>query len=393
MTTLIAIIGFHNLDLTLANNLEINTENRLTTDHSPVAISSNFDNRTNNFRLTLTDKELLAKKSGGRSGGGSFKSRPSRSSSPKRRSPSSRSSNKRKSSTQKSVSPSYKNSQPKYRTKPSPTYRQSTPVPVYQDRGRNSSTYNRSTGNYHGRSHNQRWTGVNTVALILILLIVGGLIFVIFFLIFKVLVGALNPKEQSHKKIIIERDNDLVTISMLQIALSSEAANLQQDLSELSLTVDTDTDEGLVELMREAALTLLRNEYAWTHVSSSSNSLNINQAEEAFNKFSFAERSKFSSETLNNVDGKVKTRQFSDSSSDSSAGYIVVTLILGTADDRPLFTRINTEENLKEALLQLSTMRDDYLIKLELLWTPQTANEYLTDEELLMEYTNIMLLA
>ena len=38
-------------------------------------------------------------------------------------------------------------------------------------------------------------------------------------------------------------------------------------------------------------------------------------------------------------------------------------------------------------------MRDDYLMKFELLWTPQQADEYLTDEELLMEYTDIISLA
>ena len=37
-------------------------------------------------------------------------------------------------------------------------------------------------------------------------------------------------------------------------------------------------------------------------------------------------------------------------------------------------------------------MRTDYLMKLELLWTPQKQGEYLTNEELLMEYTEIIIL-
>ena len=68
----------------------------------------------------------------------------------------------------------------------------------------------------------------------------------------------------------------------------------------------------------------------------------------------------------------------------------MVTLILGTADDNPLFDKIDTVEALKAALLEIASMRDDYLFKFELLWTPQQVEQYLTDEELLLEYTNII---
>ena len=94
----------------------------------------------------------------------------------------------------------------------------------------------------------------------------------------------------------------------------------------MSLNTDTDTESGLVTLMRESALILLRNDLAWTHVSSSSSSLNIERAESAFDKLSIAERSKFSSESLSNVDGKLRTRIVA-SSDDNSASYVVVTLI------------------------------------------------------------------
>ena len=357
--TLVAITGVRSIDLASANNISETNIN----SHKTVQ--------------PTTSSGLIAKKSGGRSGGGSFKSRKSHSSSPKRSSsfsnPSHSNHNKRK-----FTSPTYRN--------PSPTYRNSTPVPIYRDREINSSTYN-------GHARDKRQAGGNIIGYVVLLLVVGGLIFVFFFPVFKAFSANFRPTDKTNNKITQERDNDRVTVSMLQVALSSQAENVQQDLSELSLAVDTDTDEGLVELMRESALVLLRNDFAWTHVLSSSNSLDINQAEQEFDKLSFAERSKFSSETLSNIDGKFKTRQPSDSSSDDFPAYVVVTLILGTVDDNPLFTKINTAENLKQVLLELSSMREDYLMKFELLWTPQTTKEYLTDEELLMEYTNIMPLA
>ena len=323
-----------------------------------------------NFVLAnnIINNDLVAKKSGGRSGGGSFKSRPSRSSSPKR-----------KSSPRRSNYNQRKSNSPSYRKKPSRTYRDNQPTLIYQNR---SITYN----NY-GRSRN---FGLGSLLFLFLSLFLIGLII---YLIYQTLSKSSNSGSRAERKINRERDNDRVTVSMLQVALSSAAENIQQELSALSLNTDTDMESGLVELMQESALILLRNNHAWTHVLSSSNSLDINQAESAFDKLSIKERSKFSSETLSNVDGTLKSKAATSFDSDDFASYVVVTLILGTADDKPLFTKINTESDLSEAILQLSSMRNDYLIKFELLWTPQKANQYLSDDELLMEYTNIMPLA
>ena len=193
-------------------------------------------------------------------------------------------------------------------------------------------------------------------------------------------------------KIHEERDNDRVAVSLLQIALSPAAIEIQEDLSLLSLDADTNTELGLVTLMRESALTLLRHEIAWTHVLSSSNSLNIEEAESAFERLSIIERSKFSGETLSNIDGVLKTRS-AEHNTEDNADYVVVTLILGTADDDPLFDKIRTVKALREELLKIASMRDDYLFRFELLWTPQQAEQYLTDEELLLEYRDIVPLA
>ena len=301
----------------------------------------------------------MLKKSGGRSGGGSFKRRPS--SSPKRSTPSR--SYKQRPST----------SSPTYRRESSPTYRHSRPSNTYR------SSPNSSSG------------GSAFVFLFLFLLIAVVILYILFKMFSQIFssVGAGGTASKINR----ERDNDRVTVSMLQVALSSAAENIQQELSELSLHTDTDTESGLVMLMQESALILLRHQTAWTHVLSNSESMDINHAESAFDRLSIAERSKFSSETLSNVDGNLQTKEAKNVQEDEFTDYVVVTMILGTADDHPLFTKINTETTLKEELLQLSSMRDDYLLKFELLWTPQQTNRYLTDEELLLEYSNIIPLA
>ena len=186
-----------------------------------------------------------------------------------------------------------------------------------------------------------------------------------------------------------ERDNDTVTISKLQVALLATAVGLQSQLTQLSLEVNTSTDEGLVKLLRESALLLLRNSEYWSHALASSESLDINHAEGAFNQLSVQELSKFSAETLTNVDGQLKQKNI-DIPQDEIAAYIVVTLLTGTADDQPLFNQIHSTEELQSALEKLAALRADYLMRFELLWSPQTEDDSLTYDELLTEYTNML---
>lgn len=279
--------------------------------------------------------EEVAKSTGGRSGGGSFKKRSSGSSSSKRK----RSSSSRSSSSYSSPS--------------------------------SSSYYHNSSGSGNG------FVGV------VFLLLLGG---------FAVCLVTQNNSTNfaSEKATERERDNNIVTISKLQVALLAGAKNVQKHLSELSLSINTDTDEGLLELLRESVLILLRNSDYWHYVLSSSESLAIDRAESRFQQLSVVERSKFSAETLSNVDGKIRQREAISPDEPEQSAYILVTLILGTANDRPLFKSIYSSEDLKLALEKIASIRDDYLMKFELLWSPQTEEDSLSEDELIAEYTDMI---
>ncbi|WP_198649035.1 DUF1517 domain-containing protein [Cyanothece sp. BG0011] len=225
--------------------------------------------------------------------------------------------------------------------------------------------------------------------LLLILFGIGGL--VIFMVISQVLKsGSTSHSEgKQSRSYHRERDNNIVTISQLKIALLASATDVQSGLTELSLRVDTSTEEGLRELLQESILILLRNSEYWTHHINSSQKIHIDKAEANFNRLSLEERSKLSSETLSNVEGNIK--QTSVTSPDNElAMYIVVSLLVGTAHDQPLFGDIRTPDDLKEALNHLGSMPSDYLLKFELIWSPQTENESLTYDEFITEYTNMV---
>lgn len=191
-----------------------------------------------------------------------------------------------------------------------------------------------------------------------------------------------------------ELDNDIVTVSKLQIALFSQTKGLQSQLSELTLKVDTSTPAGLFELLQESALVLLRNSENWSHVWASSESITIDKADSMFNQFSLQERSKFNAETLTNVKGSVKQKKVVvPGLEEDPAAYIVVTLLVGTADDKPLFQEVRSQETLKKALERVASVPPEYLMAFEVLWSPQVEEDSLTYDELLTEYTEMVQIA
>jgi uncharacterized membrane protein len=188
-----------------------------------------------------------------------------------------------------------------------------------------------------------------------------------------------------------ELENDIVTVSKLQVALRSSAHSLQSELSELTLEADTETIEGLSQLLEASALVLLRNSENWTHVLGSSQTISTREeAETVFKRLSIEERSKFSAETLTNVDGKIRQRELVEPTPDEVGAYIVVTLLVGTADDRPLFSQIDSVQEMQEVLKKVASMRSDYLMVFELLWSPQVETDTLTEAELATEYAELV---
>lgn len=191
-----------------------------------------------------------------------------------------------------------------------------------------------------------------------------------------------------------ELDNNIVTISKIQVGLLAQARAIQKELSELSLKIDTGTPEGLLELLQESVLALLRSPENWTHVSATSKTVrNREEAQEIFNKFSIEERTKFNSETLTNVEGKVRQKEVNPNPDAEPGSYIVVTLLIGTENDRPMFGNVYSSQELKQALESIGSIAPEYLTVFELLWTPQSETESLTYDELLTEYTNLMQIA
>jgi uncharacterized membrane protein len=353
---------------------------------------------TNTFSFRLTpeatslsfDTSASARSSGGRAGGGSFRSSPSRSGS-------SGSSNSGGSYSRPSrswdyqpypSSPSY--SQPSYRgpvivpvPAGPPVYVPSGP-PVYSDPYYTSP---RSPASNH--SNPATGDGDWIIGALLLLGVSVPVVLMLAYFLLRARRGGITGGGGSAGA--GELSNDKVTVSKIQVALLAQARSTQSELNKLSQAIDTTTSEGLLQLLQEAVLALLRTPENWSHALGSSETVkSLTEAESLFNRLSIAERSKFSVETLTNVGGRINRRDFKPDPDEDPASYIVVTLLVGSAHDQPLFSSIHTVEELKDVLEKLASMPSEYLMVFELLWSPQAETDSLTYDELLTEYSNMV---
>ena len=190
--------------------------------------------------------------------------------------------------------------------------------------------------------------------------------------------------------------NDIVTVTQLQVALLAEARAIQADLTRLSAETNLDNQAGLQQLLQETVLALLRSPENWSHAKASSQTVKSReQAAQVFEQLSIQARSKLTAETLVNTGGPVRRQAVAVSTEAGPASYIVVTMLVGTADDRPLVqpNALHSAEELTAILKRLGGIAPSYLMIYELIWTPQDATDSLSRDQLLTHYPDLIQIA
>jgi uncharacterized membrane protein len=191
-----------------------------------------------------------------------------------------------------------------------------------------------------------------------------------------------------------------VSVAKLQVGLLASARSLQEDLNRIATTADTGSTEGLSLVLQETTLSLLRHPEYWIYAGAESQQARLEAAESQFNRLALAERSKFSEETLSNVNNQL--RQAATRGELPGAGslaqlpenpgeYIVVTLLVATQGKLQL-PAINSSQDLRRALGQMGAVPSEQLLALEVLWTPQAEGDTLSAEDVLTEYPDLKLI-
>ncbi|MEY4353065.1 MAG: hypothetical protein RLZZ609_1306 [Cyanobacteriota bacterium] len=182
-----------------------------------------------------------------------------------------------------------------------------------------------------------------------------------------------------------------VSIAQVQVGLLPSAKQLQADLRRMAATADTSSTSGLQRVLQESTLSLLRNPELWVYANVESAQVSFNAAESTFNRLSMQERSKLRKELTSNVAGRRSEDSLSGTTSgpsDATSDFIAVTLLVATRR-RLALKDAHTAETLRDALQQLGAIGDEELLALEVIWQPEGAGEVLTTEELLTAYPQL----
>ncbi|WP_017318440.1 DUF1517 domain-containing protein [Mastigocladopsis repens] len=197
--------------------------------------------------------------------------------------------------------------------------------------------------------------------------------------------------------------NSPVSVTRLQVGLLASARDLQTELNHIAETADTNSPEGRAEILQEASLALLRHPEYWVYAGGGTQQARLNSAEAQFNRLSLAERSKFTAETLSNVNNQLKAATPKNALpgageldnptrliTEGPGEYIIVTLLAATLGKFQL-PEVNNADDLRQALRQFGSIPGEQLLAMEVLWTPQAEGDTLTSDDVLAEYPDLKL--
>ena len=181
-----------------------------------------------------------------------------------------------------------------------------------------------------------------------------------------------------------------VSIAQVQIGLLAGARAVQEDLRRLAASADTSSSNGLQQVLQETTLSLLRQPDLWVYASADVGQVPFVSAESTFNRLSMQERGKLRREITSNVGG----RRLSDGAvsasgpSDASSDYIAITLLVASRN-RLNLPGAASADALRDSLQRLGAVGADDLIALEVIWQPEGAGEVLSSEELITAYPDL----
>ncbi len=230
--------------------------------------------------------------------------------------------------------------------------------------------------------------GTEAIIIVVLLIILGGISAANPRILQTLLLGGTTETNQ-----VLPRDvsNDRVTVSKIQIALYATARSVQNEIRQLSEAADFNTKEGLRHFLRESLIILQRNRDAWCYALGKSEAFNRSAAIEKFDALSTEERMKFSVETFSRVANQRMIKK-DYQNNEEVPEFIIVTVLIGTEHDKPLFEPIKTREDVEKALTACLAITATYLLTVELLWTPESDRDSLTKDDMIAKYNNLIAL-
>lgn len=184
------------------------------------------------------------------------------------------------------------------------------------------------------------------------------------------------------------------TMLKLQLALLPTARFIQQELEQLASHGDTSTPEGLATLLQETAVLLSRHPEYWRYGSFEVRRAGtLDEAEEIFQEMVAQERAKLSTEVIQNIEGRLRRKSPERREEEGVNEFIVVTVIVATQKRHFASLAHPSYEDIARILSKMGAIISHHLLALEVIWTPATPGDVLTEEEILLEYRDLQSLS
>lgn len=183
---------------------------------------------------------------------------------------------------------------------------------------------------------------------------------------------------------------DDIDVSVLRVAIDGRARKfVQSELARIAKTADTATDEGRVAMLRDVSLMLRRLRDAWIYGGAVNEAMgDLDREKSVFDHHVDDARVRFGEETITNEQGVKATTEASHyvPRSDEGAGVILVSIILAARRELFTVTEIASGNDLRHALESAATLTTESLIAVEIVWQPSEDSDRLSTIELEAKY-------
>lgn len=178
--------------------------------------------------------------------------------------------------------------------------------------------------------------------------------------------------------------------------LMAEGDEVKAALREVARTGDPDTNAGLARMLQEAALVALRHPERWVYGNVERAQGSASSIDSQVGSWATQARAAFTTQTTSNYQNKDPHSGFQQDKNYSFRGdpsdmYLAVTIAIAAQTLKNLPPAgVTTAAEARVALSAISSVHPDDLIRAEVVWSPDVEGEFLSEDEAIQKYPDLM---
>jgi uncharacterized membrane protein len=179
-------------------------------------------------------------------------------------------------------------------------------------------------------------------------------------------------------------------VHKLQLAIGRSGREIQSKLAGFAASGDTNTQEGLAELLTQTVLELNRQKDSIRYAGAeSSGPFSLTNGESKLSALAMSERSHFQVERIRGAEGKVHKSESAAVVGQDVLEYIVVTVLVATRTPLSDTREIKGREDLSPVLSAFGSVSGQALLGLEVIWMPADEDDSLTETDVMTTYPEL----